>query len=111
MLGVEVVVLKERYVSTRTKLSGYHSGTTWNGSTSLSALHRGAASPGRANPAFATEAANLLLPEPPSEGKTHQVVALALKAIENVPGAYFARAYDPMKDLGKPRIQHNLTRG
>ena len=91
---MEVVAHKERCVSTGTKLSGYHSGTTWNGSTSLSALHRGAARPGRANPAFATEAANLLLLGPPSEGKTHQAVALALalKAIEIGHGACFVQA-------------------
>ena len=91
MLGVEVVVLKERCVSTGTKLSGYHSGTTWNGSTSLSALHRGAARPGRANPAFATEAANLALPGPLSKDKTPGR-SLALKAIEIGHGAYFVQA-------------------
>ncbi len=38
-------------------------------------------------------------------GKTHLAIALALKAIENVQGAYFVRAYDLMEDLRKARVE------
>ena len=63
-----------------------------------------------ANLAFVTEATNILLLGPPGVGRTHQAIALALKATEHGQGAYFVRAYDLMEDLRKARAEHNLDR-
>ena len=60
--------------------------------------------------AFVTETTNILLLVPTGVGKTHLSVALALKAIEKVFGAYFVRACDLMEDLRKARAEHNLDR-
>ena len=43
-------------------------------------------------------------------GKTHLVVALTTKAIENSYGAYFARAYDLIEDLPNARAGRHLGR-
>ena len=83
LLGVEVTARRERSLTTKARL---------------------------ANLAFAAEAGNILLLGPPGVGRTHPAVALALRAIENGQGAYFVRAYDPMEDLRKARIEHNPDR-
>lgn len=43
-------------------------------------------------------------------GKTHLAIALALRAIESGHGACFVRAYHPVEDLRKARVEHNLKR-
>ena len=111
LLGVEVTARRERYLSTRTKLAHLPFQRTldqFDFAFQPSIYERHIRE--LANLAFVAEAGNILLLGPPGVGKTHLAVALALRAIENGPRAYFVRAYDLMEDLRKARIEHNLDR-
>ena len=111
LLGVEVTARRERYLSTRTKLAHLPFQRTldqFDFAFQPSIDERLVKE--LANLAFVAEASNILLLGPPGVGKTHLAVALALRAIENGPGAYFVRAYDLMEDLRKARVEHNLDR-
>ena len=109
LLEVEVSARRERYLTTRTKMShlpfqrtleqfdfGFQPSIDERQVKELASL------------VFVTEATNILLLGPPGVGKTHLSVALALKATEKGFGAYFVRAYDLMEDLRKARAEHNL---
>ena len=94
LLGAEVSARRERYLKTKTSLAHLPFQRT------LEQFDFG----------FQPSIDERLLLEPPSVGKTHLAIALALKAVENGQGAYFFRAYDLMEDLRKARIKHNLDR-
>ena len=95
LLGAEVSARRERYLKTKTSLAHLPFQRT------LEQFDFG----------FQPSIDERLLLGPPSVGKTHLAIALALKAVENGQGAYFFRAYDLMEDLRKARIKHNLDGG
>ena len=64
-----------------------------------------------ANLAFVAEATNILMLGPPGVVKTDLAVALAEKTIKRGYGAYFARAYELMRDLGQEKTGGIYTSG
>ena len=111
LLGAEVAVRRERYLSTRTEMAhlpfqrtldqfdfAFHPSIDERQIKELACL------------ALVVEARNVLLLGAPGVGKTHLAVALTKKAIESGYGVYFVRAYDLMEDLRKARAEHNLDR-
>ena len=111
LLGAEVAARRERYLTTRTRLSHLPFRRTleqFDFGFQPSVDERLVKE--LANLAFVAEATNILLLGPTGVGKTHLAVALALKAIESGQGAYFVRTYELMEDLRKARTEHNLDR-
>lgn len=111
LLGAEVAVRRERYLTARTRLAHlpYHKTLDqFDFKFQPSIDERQIRELGSL--AFVAQADNVLLLGPPGVGKTHLAVALGLKAIEAGHGVYFVRAQDLLEDLRRAQDEHRLER-